>query len=45
MYFMHGYGSIWSMMVMIIFWLGLMIIGVFLITNYVNGGYHEKNHH
>lgn len=38
MHFMHGYGSIWPMIVMIIFWVGLIIIGSFLIFNYVNGG-------
>ncbi|MFA1822192.1 SHOCT domain-containing protein [Virgibacillus oceani] len=38
MNFMHGYGSIWPMVVMVIFWVGLIIIGYYLVSNYVNGG-------
>ena len=38
MHFMHGYGPIWPMIGMIIFWAGLIIIGLFLVSNYVNGG-------
>jgi len=38
MHFMHGYGSIWPMAGMIIFWVGLIVIGFFLVSNYVNGG-------
>jgi len=35
---MHGYGSFWSMIMMLIFWVGLISFGVFLITNFINGG-------
>lgn len=34
---MHGYGSFWSMMLMIVFWVGLISLGVYLITNYMSG--------
>lgn len=37
MHYMHGYGSIWPMIGMIIFLAGLIIIGLFLVSNYVNG--------
>ncbi|HLR52664.1 MAG TPA: SHOCT domain-containing protein [Candidatus Avamphibacillus sp.] len=35
---MQGHGSFWSMFLMIIFWLGLISFGIFLITNFINGG-------
>lgn len=38
MHMMHGMGSIWSMVFMIIFWVGLISFGIFLITNFINGG-------
>jgi len=38
MHMMHGYGSFWSMILMIIFWVGLISFGIFLITNFINGG-------
>lgn len=38
MRYMHGYSSIWPLAGMIIFWAGLMIIGFFLVSNYINGG-------
>ncbi|MFD1363209.1 SHOCT domain-containing protein [Lentibacillus salinarum] len=38
MHYMHGYGSIWPMIGMIIFLAGLIIIGLFLVSNYVSGG-------
>lgn len=34
---MHGYGSFWSMMLMIVFWVGLISLGIYLITNYMSG--------
>lgn len=34
---MHGYGSVWSMMFMIVFWIGLISVGIYLITNYMSG--------
>ncbi len=37
MHMMHGYGSFWSMLIMIIFWTGLISFGVFLITYFING--------
>lgn len=38
MHMMNGYGSFWSMILMIIFWVGLISLGIFLITNFINGG-------
>lgn len=38
MHMMHGYGSFWSMILMIIFWVGLISFGIFLLTNFINGG-------
>jgi len=38
MHMMHGYGSFWSMIMMVIFWVGLISLGIFLITNFINGG-------
>lgn len=38
MHMMHGYGSFWSIILMIIFWAGLISFGIFLITNFINGG-------
>lgn len=38
MHMMYGYGSFWSMIMMIIFWVGLISFGIFLITNFINGG-------
>lgn len=38
MHMMHGYGSFWSMIMMIIFWVGLISLGIFLITNFISGG-------
>ena len=38
MHMMHGYGSFWSMILMIIIWVGLISFGFFLITNYIHGG-------
>lgn len=38
MHMMHGYGSFWSMIMMIFFWVGLISLGIFLITNFINGG-------
>lgn len=35
---MHGYGSFWSMILMIVFWIGLISFGIYLITNFINGG-------
>ncbi|MGP4108687.1 MULTISPECIES: SHOCT domain-containing protein [Virgibacillus] len=36
MHMMNGYGFFgW---IMIIFWIGLFILGILLITNYLNGG-------
>lgn len=42
-HFMHGYGSFWPMIVMMIFWTGLIIIGFYLIYNYVNGGRRKQS--
>lgn len=38
MHMMHGYGSFWSMIMMVIFWVGLISLGIFLVTNFINGG-------
>ncbi|MFD2132187.1 SHOCT domain-containing protein [Pseudogracilibacillus auburnensis] len=38
MHMMHGYGSFLSMIMMIIFWVGLISFGIFLIKNFINGG-------
>jgi len=38
MHMMHGYESFWSMILMIIFWVGLISLGIYLITNFINGG-------
>lgn len=38
MHMMHGYGSFWSMILMIVFWVGLISLGIYLITNFINGG-------
>ncbi|HLR22932.1 MAG TPA: SHOCT domain-containing protein [Pseudogracilibacillus sp.] len=38
MHMMYGYGSFWSMILMIIFWSGLISLGIYLITNFINGG-------
>lgn len=35
---MHGYGSVWSMILMIIFWIGLFSLGIYLLLNFINGG-------
>lgn len=36
---MHGYGgSFWSTILMIIFWVGLISLGIYLITNFINDG-------
>ncbi len=35
---MHGYGSFWSMILMIIFWVGLISLGIYLITNFISDG-------
>lgn len=37
MHMMQGYGSFWSMFLMIIFWIGLISLGIYLITNFING--------
>ncbi|WP_040980893.1 MULTISPECIES: hypothetical protein [Oceanobacillus] len=34
---MNGYGSFWAMILMILFWIGLISFGIFLITNFING--------
>ena len=34
---MNGYGSFWAMVLIIIFWIGLISFGIFLITNFING--------
>lgn len=34
---MNGYGSFWTMILMIIFWIGLISFGIFLITSFING--------
>lgn len=41
MHILHGYGSFWSMILMITFWVGLISLGVYLITNFINGGKNE----
>lgn len=38
MHFMPGYGSVWPMIIMILFWVGLIVIGSYLVSLYVNGG-------
>ncbi|WP_217587105.1 SHOCT domain-containing protein [Lentibacillus saliphilus] len=38
MYMMHGFGSFWSFIVMILFWVGLIGLGIFLISQFINGG-------
>lgn len=38
---MHGYGF-WSMILMIIFWVGLISLGIYLILNFINGGMNRK---
>ncbi|OZU89105.1 hypothetical protein CIL03_08825 [Virgibacillus indicus] len=38
MHSMHGFGSIWPMVGMIIFWAGLIILGIYLVSSYANGG-------
>src|SRR5699024_2089879 len=38
MHMMYGYGSFWSMILMIICWSGLISLGIYLITNFINGG-------
>ncbi|KAB8139130.1 SHOCT domain-containing protein [Gracilibacillus oryzae] len=38
MHFMHGYGSYWPMILMMIIWLGLIILGVLLVANFIRGG-------
>jgi len=38
MHMMHGYGSFWAMVLMIIFWIGLISLGIYLITNFIKGG-------
>ncbi len=37
MHMMNGYGSFWAMILMILFWIGLISFGIFLITNFING--------
>ncbi|WP_163970457.1 SHOCT domain-containing protein [Oceanobacillus halotolerans] len=37
MHFMYGHGSIWPMILMVVFWIGLLVIGFYLIAKYVNG--------
>lgn len=37
MHMMHGYGSMWPMILMVIFWIGIISFGVYLITNFVQG--------
>ncbi|MEC5425331.1 SHOCT domain-containing protein [Virgibacillus sp. C22-A2] len=39
---MFAYGSIWPMICMLILWLGLMILGYFLIRNFIHGGNRSK---
>lgn len=34
MHMMHGYGSSWSMIIMSVFWIGLISIGIYLIANF-----------
>jgi len=39
MHMLHGYGgSFWSMILMIIFWVGLISLGIYLITSFINDG-------
>jgi len=33
----HGYGSFWTMAIMIVFWLGLTSLGIILIVNFIRG--------
>ena len=42
MHFMYGYGSIWPIICMIILWLGLIILGCFLIRNFIHGGHRSR---
>lgn len=38
MHMMNGYGSFWPMILMIVFWIGLISFGIYLITGFVNNG-------
>jgi uncharacterized membrane protein len=37
MHFMYGYSSVWPLICMIIVWLGLIILGCFLVKNFNHG--------
>lgn len=41
MHHMYGYGSIWPMIIMTIFWAGLIGLGIYLIINYINGSHKQ----
>lgn len=43
MHFMHGYGSIWPMIIVFLIWVCLIIIGSYLISLYVHGGHKKTN--
>ncbi|MDM8100593.1 MULTISPECIES: SHOCT domain-containing protein [Oceanobacillus] len=34
---MNGYGSFWTVILMIIFWIGLISFGIFLIASFIKG--------
>ncbi|CEI82993.1 hypothetical protein J18TS1_07090 [Oceanobacillus oncorhynchi subsp. incaldanensis] len=37
MHMMNGYGSFWTVILMIIFWIGLISFGIFLIASFIKG--------
>ncbi|TMN23344.1 SHOCT domain-containing protein [Lentibacillus cibarius] len=39
---MMGYGSYWPMIMMAIIWIGLIVVAVVLIANFVNGGRKQR---
>ncbi|GAA0316507.1 MULTISPECIES: SHOCT domain-containing protein [Oceanobacillus] len=37
MHMMNGHVAFWPMLLMIIFWIGLISFGVYLVTNFIKG--------
>jgi len=37
MHMMHGYGMFWPMLIITAMWLGLIILGIFLVAKHFNG--------
>lgn len=42
MHMMHSHGTIWPMIIMVVFWMALISIGIMLVVNFMNGSTPKK---